>query len=270
MEYCIDYKADSLIKDKVNEININFKPKDEQLLNFIRGRNDLGQRVNISISNEEFKEFGIDLFDAFVEKDPGLNFKIKLEYNKEIYDLIKQRPNLRRKYYYNTYINNWDELYGYIDLKPSDIYVVENLGFELDRVSKILHYYGIRVRVFPNVAQSSWRYTSPLKKFFIRPEEIDYCDSNNYVDVCEFYHMEKSIETYYKIYAKDKKWFGKLNELIIGFDSEFDSKFLNPTIMEKRFTCGKKCLKGKPCNICRIAEENASVLEDYELFYSIK
>lgn len=45
-------------------------------------------------------------------------------------------------------------IYALIDRKVSDIYIVEELGFDLINVANVLHKNNINVRIFPNVAQS--------------------------------------------------------------------------------------------------------------------
>ena len=75
-----------------------------------------------------------------------------------------------------------------------------------------------------------------------------------------------SISTYYKIYAIDKKWFGKLNEVIIDFnDNEIDSRFILPQFAARRLNCGKRCFKGRPCRTCNAIEELAALLESENL-----
>jgi hypothetical protein len=79
----------------------------------------------------------------------------------------------------------------------------------------------------------------------------------------EFFGKEDSIETYYKIYAIDKKWMGKLSEVILSFDNDtLDSRFILPQFAEYRIKCGKRCQKCKSCRICEAIEHLAATLED--------
>jgi hypothetical protein len=130
----------------------------------------------------------------------------------------------------------------------------------------MLHSFNIEVRCFPNVAQSHWSDTSALKKFFIRPEDTIWYEK--YVDVYEFFGKPETIATYYKIYAIDKKWFGKLNEVILSFDGELDSRFLLPSFAERRIGCGKRCLKGRGCRICEATEQLSAQLEKDGLMFT--
>lgn len=268
MKYCVDYKKDFRYLDQVDELTVHFRRKDTSLVDFLLLHQK--QRVNICIDDEEdfIDNDSIKLFDAIRIEHPEIDFSLKLkdyknEKVKEIVNIIKASA-VKHKFFFATFVKDWDTLFGYMELCPSDMYIVENLGFELSSVADILHAVDIRVRVFPNIAQSSWSGTEALKKFFIRPEDVYFYEPC--VDVMEFIGKEDSISTYYKIYAIDKKWFGKLNEIIIDFnDNEIDSRFILPQFAARRLNCGKRCFKGRPCRTCNAIKELATLLESKNL-----
>lgn len=264
MKYCAEFKKNFKYENDIDELTVRFRRKDTTLVEFLLLHQH--QRINILIDDEDdfIESNSIKLFDAIVIEHPEIDFAIKLrDYKsgrvKEIVEIIKDRV-IKHKFFFEAFVKDWDTLFGYIELQPSDIYIVENLGFELGSVAEILHDANIRVRVFPNVGQSAWKGTPALKKFFIRPEDVYIYEP--YVDVMEFFGRENSIETMYKIYAIDKKWFGKLNELISDFgDNEIDSRFILPQFASRRVNCGKRCYKGRPCRTCDAIEGLAAVLE---------
>ena len=131
--------------------------------------------------------------------------------------------------------------------------------FELDKVSVVVHNAGARVRIFPNVAQCSTEYTKDLKKFFIRPEDTLVYEP--YVDTYEFFGEDRKLCTYLRIYKEHQEWFGLLNEIIIGFNSDLDNRFIIPRFPEMRLRCGKRCLKDGTCKICDRIEELSKSLE---------
>ena len=171
MKYCIDFQKGFKYINDVDEITIIYRRKDTSLIDFLLEHQK--QRINIYIKDEEdFLEYNcIKIFDA-IEKE--------------------------HRYFFEDFVHDWDTLWGYINLKPSSIYIAEELGFEIKAVAELLHSFGIEVRCFPNVAQSSWTKTSGLKKFFIRPEDTVWYEP--YVDIYEFFGKPDSLETYYKIY----------------------------------------------------------------------
>lgn len=78
------------------------------------------------------------------------------------------------------------------------MYICEELGFSLDKISKILHENNIRVRVFPNICQSSFLETPSIKTFFIRPEDISIYSM--FIDVFELVSDKDRQYTIFKIY----------------------------------------------------------------------
>ena len=245
MKYCIYYNKNSKILQEVDEITIKYNRKDTTLLDFLKLYEN--KRVNIYIADlQEFIE------NKEIEKlkaiyNSGItNFAIKLPiYDKDAITMIKETTI---PFFIDKRVNNWDLFNGYVDLGVSDIYIVEELCFEIDKVAKIAHEKNVKIRTFPNVAQSQWEDLPDIKKFFIRPEDIDIY--SKYIDVIEFFGRDEQIATYYKIYAKDKQWFGQLKEIIIGLNSDIDSRYIIPKFAEKRLSCGKNCLKGGKCAIC--------------------
>lgn len=271
MRYCINY-GNKKFKyfDKIDEITINFTPRDSSIINFLL--ESKGKRININIKDKEdfINNKRLKLFDVVKSQCQEIDFAFRLtdfkaETTKTVMELIKSSEN-KHKFFFDTTIGDWDTLNGYVGLGVSDIYVVEDLGFEIKKVAELLHSHGIRIRVYPNVAQSKWRNTNPFRKFFIRPEDVHLYE--DYIDAMEFYGRDDFIQTYYKIYAIDKKWFGKLKEIIIDFDSEIDNRCILSKFGPKRIECGKKCAKGKPCNVCSAIVELAEVLEKNKLIIS--
>ena len=207
------------------------------------------KRINLYIKDIISEELLYELSNRY----NNLYFKLNMKnyYNKDKrYDF---------KFFFDELINNWDTLIGLLEYGVSDIYIVENLGFELDKVAEIAAKYKVQVRVFPNVAQSSFNETAALKKFFIRPEDIDIY--NKYIDIIEFYNVDDKLDIYYKIYAIDKKWLGQLNEIILDFNSDIDNKYIIPRFSEIRYKCKKRCLKGAKCNRCENIEQLADNLK---------
>lgn len=89
----------------------------------------------------------------------------------------------------------------------SDIYITNDLAFDLNTLSKEVHKINnkCQIRVYCNIAQSALvlQEQNSLKSFFIRPEDVDLYEK--YIDVLEFYGVDEKLETYYKIYVIDKK-----------------------------------------------------------------
>ena len=261
MKYCLNYNKDTehskYIHD-VDEWTIIYNSKDNTLLEFLEKYKN--KRINIYI-----KEENID-FKFLTELCEKYN-NVYIKFNGNYYfNLVKEnKPNF--KFFFDTQINDWDTLIGILKLGVTDVYIVENLAFEIDKVHIIANQYNAQVRVYPNIAQSKWNDTYAIKKFFIRPEDINAYEK--YIDIIEFYDVDKKIDIYYDIYKQKQKWFGRLDEIILDFNSDIDNKYIIPRFAEMRIKCGKNCLKGGSCRRCEIIEKLSNNLEKTKLVVSI-
>ena len=263
MKYCYYYsRGDSFpYFNELAELSITYNKEDLTLPQFLQEHKS--QMINILINKVEDLERLTLLYDQYK------NIKIMFDLKNE--DLIKKIPNIKIPFFFYTFINNWDVLTQVLSFHPTDIYISDELGFELAAVAKMAHAAGAQVRVLPNLAQTSWREIeghmhtqfNGLKKFFIRPEDVELYEP--YVDVMEFAGNEKQIATYYKIYAKEHKWFGDLNEIIIDLNYHIDNRGIVSTFGEQRLKCGKKCLKGQHCQICERIAHLSQTLREHDL-----
>lgn len=269
MKYCINYSNKSHIIDKVDEILIRYDKNKilELFTQFIPAH--LNQRVIVQLMEENNIDTIVNNLKKIISiynENKDIKFDIQLPfYNQKFMEELKD-TNL--KYFFKAAANSWDKFTGLMSQNVSDIYITDELAFELDKVAEIAHKNNIKVRVYPNVAQSRWDKLSDILKFFIRPEDIEMYEP--YVDVCEFYgDKAQQIDTYYKIYQEDKKWFGDLQEIIIGLDSKIDSRYIIPRFAEKRIKCGKDCLKGGKCEMCKRILDLSEQLENAHLIVQI-
>lgn len=253
--FCLNFKKGRRYLDVVDQIIIKYHPS-ENLLNFLNQHKN--QRIILDIEDAEsfLKNYGVETLAAVKTHidNPNnwvLRFPKMLDNDNTIdIDALTNMQKLGLPFFFKEYVDRWDILKGYLDLQVTDVYIVNELGFELDKVSKLAHNYNTKIRVFPNIAQTSWALTPDLKKFFIRPEDIE--DYEEYVDVFEIFEAQEPIiaETLYKVYAMDKQWYGKLEEIIGDFSADLDGRFLHPRWVDRRIKCGKKCLKGSMCDMC--------------------
>lgn len=267
MKYCLPYNQYTSGNPRINEADewkIEYNPNDKTLIDFIEKNSN--KRINLCIGNKINlkEETDLKFLQELCERYDNIFIAID-DYSIENINILK---NSKIKYYFNLlYVTDWDILYECINAKPTDIIIAESLGFELDKVSKILHDKNINIRVFPNVAQSSSKETNDLLKFFIRPEDVSFYE--NYIDTFEFYDDGKKAIQYFHIYKEKKEWFGKLKEIIIDFNSDLDNKYVLPRFAEKRFSCNKNCIKGGTCRICYNIDSLSKTLDEAGLIIQI-
>lgn len=255
MNFCINYNQFTEHAKYINDADewtIVFNEKDDTLLEFLDMH--LNKRINLVISDIKYLSFCKELTKKYQN--------VYIKFSQIPIELLEQE-NLDFKFFIDILVSSLDTIQQLIQLKVTDIYIVEELGFDLKNISAYIHEQGISVRVFPNVAQSQWKNLPALKKFFIRPEDLD--SYNNLIDTIEFWDADKQIDVYFEVYKIKKRWFGPLNEIIKSFNSDIDNKFIIPKFAEMRIRCNKICLKGGKCSRCEQIENLANTLKNSNL-----
>ena len=260
MKYSIRYYKGCRMLDKADEISIVYTERDPQLLKFIKKHKNARVVADCTTLDTETILDSIDIF-----KLAGANseFAIKLVYSqREVLDKLKEESI---KFFFEEHINTFDKLIGFINLGVSDVYITDELGFNIVKASKIAHEKGVLIRVFPNVAQVSSENGVPgdtFKFFYIRPEGVEFYES--YVDYMEFFGPLDRQSVLLKIY-KEGQWLGPLNSLIIGLDTEILNTSIVPYFDKARVECRKRCLENGSCVVCQTIQDLGEILEEKDL-----
>ena len=255
MKSCIEWRKSFKYLPQIDQFNIDFKNKEIQLKKFL-DTYAKSQRVNIRLP-EEYTKDDVDLLEVIYQK--GYNIAIILP---DLY-YVNQFKEHNIPFFLSQMATSWDEFRGICSLGVSDVYITNELGFCLDRVSFIAKLNNINIRCFANIAQSSWRNGDGFKDFYIRPEDMDYY--SEFVDVIQFYDSVEQQNMLYEIYFKDKEWNGKLREIIKRLSSDINNYYiLGPEFANRRMRCEKKCLKGNRCRLCNVLNDLANGLEESE------
>ena len=248
MTFAIPFSKNFKYSNQNIQWNINYKPKIKQLNDFIAAYGT--HRINLIITDFEYDR-DCQIISALRKKFPDVEIIMCLpSYDKQIEKILNEQ-NL--PHYYNERITDWDKFQGFLHLNVTDIFIGENLAFNVKILKLNAEKYKKSLRCFCNLCESSWEYTPSLKTFFIRPEDLNLYE--NYIDTFEFYTNAASVAAlniWYEIYTKDKKWTGKLDEIIMGYKGEEDNTFIVSNFGEKRLNCNKKCMQGiePTCHIC--------------------
>ena len=251
--FCLNYYPSQKYIQDADELKIKYRRSDRTLPDFL----------------EKYKNkiIIIDVSDFFEESDAQLlkelyqeykNIKVIFNFNNNIY--LSRVRKYEIPYFFSDPVTTIDQLHGFLNYHPTDMYICEELGFSLEKISKLLHDNNVRIRVYPNICQSSFPETPSIKTFFIRPEDISAYSA--FVDVFELISDESRQQTLFKIY-KQEKWFGKLKDLIPTFKGELDSKYILSSFGEIRSKCGKRCMyQPDRCSICNRFLELADTLKE--------
>ena len=273
MKYCLPFLINSQYKDTIDELYIQVYETSDilKLPAFLEQH----QKQRVIIVIEDFEIITKDKFKMIASKMTTNNFTICMGNGIDFFlkrDFASYCSGYNFPFCFERGIGDWDSLRGVLDMGVSDVYIVEALGFELDKVADVVHAFGAQVRCYPNVAQSSWNGANPLYSFWIRPEDVRFYEG--YIDVLESYDKSKDSvksDVFYDIYGKDQFWCGDLNELIGGLKSanvSLDSRRIVEPWARSRIKCGKKCLKGNGCRICHYVLTLAETLKNDDLTLS--
>ena len=235
------------------QLNINYKPQLKELEEFII--NYPKNRINIFLSQEDVKnEKNLIIIKALYDKYPHI--VAVFPYYSDYLEQWATHNDL--PYFYDCAITNWDLFNTIVKLNVTDILLQGEILFSLDLLKEKIKNTDIHLRCFCNLSSfSDWaKGDNSIKSFFIRPEDIDFY--SKYIDTFDFYFKShedilQKLNIFYEIYAQEKKWQGKLKELIINYIGEEDNRFITPIFAERRVKCEKRCEKDPSCS-CNLCE----------------
>ena len=205
-----------------------------------------------------------EIFNA-ISKLRALDFALLIPFpkNGNISEISGALEFLSAPYFFTTEASDWDTLQFLASFNITDVYITEALGFDLKEVAKFCQAKNIKVRAYPNVAQGKYSEQSGLKKFFIRPEDVQILEP--YIDTFEFWGPIDRQDTLLHIYTELKQWFGELSELILDLNYNIDSRTIPPQFAVIRSSCGKSCMRNGKCRICEHMADLAHTLEEKNL-----
>ena len=254
--FCLNYYPSQKYLQKADEFRIKYRPADRTLEDFLDTYKEKSIIIDVT---ETFEEVDAQLLKGLYDKYK--NFKIIFDFNNK--DYLSRVEQYEIPHFFINPVTTIDQLNGLLKYHPTDMYICEELGFSLDKISKLLHNNNIKVRVFPNICQSSFYDTPSIKTFFIRPEDIQAYSM--FVDVFELISDEKRQQVLFKIY-KQEKWAGKISDIIPSFKGDLDSKYLLSTFGMIRSKCGKRCMyRPESCSICNRFTELADTFEENKI-----
>lgn len=263
MNYCIRYNNKSEQLDNVQEVSIVYDGQDQSLVDYLSVNCYVRTILRVQdvakfLENEEWRKL-----NAIRRQYPSYKFAVCFCVGNELDSarpVLEALDTLSFEWFIDAPIKDWDQLRTAAAIGVSDVYIAEELGFEMPQVYKFCHSHNIKVRVYPNIAQSSTTLIPNIRAFFIRPEDIDVYAS--YIDCLEFYGPIEKQDVLLRIYRETKIWPYDLSVLILGLPS-INSALIKKDFGLQRLDCGKICLRNGGCDICghvaalsKLAKEN--------------
>lgn len=254
IKYSVKYYKDFRYFAETDEIILKYNSNRTDIIDFIKENYTPEQRIILDVSAN---------LSSIVEKIPVFkkmqeeNILFSVETSVIEYKTLKEEGI---PFFFTEFCETLDELYSFIKCGVTDVYIVEELCFNLEKVSTYCHSKNVNVRVFPNIAQCNIKCKEnipPICKFFIRPEDTKYYEE--YVDIFEFAGKANKMSTYFEVY-KNKKWDGDLDILILDLGKYIPNNGLIPPFGKNRIKCQHNCMLEK-CFLC-IQDEN--IAQEFE------
>ena len=143
MKYCVPYFKTFKYMTEVDEVIVPYERRDVEFINSLTSKEKLiTNTIIVDIKDMyEFKDYDcLKVFEALKNNYPEVSFKLRFrEHNKDFNELYNKIKELKIPFFFMDFVRSWDMFHGFIKLGVSDLYIVEELGFEL----KVLHTYHV-------------------------------------------------------------------------------------------------------------------------------
>lgn len=244
MKYCFDYISGG---DYLHADELVFKYT-ENNPNLIKKMESMEDKYRIIIDICGFSgDVDYDVINQAMKVHPNSALRLFL------FQYEEMKLDKGNKYFFAVHCSSYETLEQCIKCGVSDVYITDDLCFDIPNVCKVCKKNNVSIRVYPNVAQG----TDPKENsFFIRPEDAEMYET--YVDVFEFYGASDRQETLYKIYSRGS-WNGKLNQIMTNIPFDIDNYYIPTIFGATRFNCQKKCYYSD-CKICSNSIELANAI----------
>lgn len=262
MRYCIQFDNRNKHINDVDEIIIAWHGTDFRVRDFIEAHPE--QRTILYISRDYINQNFIKAYAALAKEIPqdGHQWRLCFELAPFQYYLdIKSNTDIWEnelneagaKWFYSRAPHNWDEFGDWIKRGVADIYISNDMAFDIARCVDATEALDIQIRLIPNRAQHfMWR-NKDITTFFIRPEAVPFYEEYPNIIFEFFEHPEIALTrtaVLYEIY-ESHEWRGPLNRIIMGLDVSTSGQYFTTSFDKVRMRCKKRCEKGGICHLCQ-------------------
>ena len=260
MKYALTYHHSTFEKGLFDEVIIKY---DKDNVNVISFAQEEAKDVRLVLNMRDYDwDYDDDERNALptIQMLANVHNNIAVMLNVGQADFAQELLKLGISFFYDKIAETWDELVSLVYAGVSDVYIGSELGFEIKDVSRVCHTHNVKVRVYPNIAQTSapFKNMNKITAFFIRPEDMPLYE--NYIDIVQFFGPLDRQRVLHQIYNK-QTWLGNLSEIIIGLDTDIKSSSIAPRFAEARLNCKKRCNQER-CTLCNNVQTFAQVLDN--------
>ena len=271
MDLHIYYKYHFELNDRVQGFNISYDPSKNdfnKLIEFIQTYPE--HDINIKYKN------GIDTKTAAAFSKIGDNVYFCLE-GQDIQKTDKLKQNGCKFYFDKScgVASYWELKYLVEKVGVDSVYIVDDLCYNLEEVSKYCHERNVRLRVVLNRCPSEIVHDDKRLMFY-RPQDMGYIE--RYYDIAEFECGEgfnsfnaDLCKVLYKRFFIKRDWYGNVQELNPSIPFEAYNRQLPLPYIRRKSTCNLRCLReGSGCNYCDTMYELMNKMVDKGIQFNVK
>lgn len=244
------FKRFNELNDQVDEFDVEYNPKDnsfEKLIDFIQEYND--KRVNVKYTGN------VDIKTARTFGKIGGNVYFKLS-GQDVRS-IDELKECGCRYFFGNDVPayNLTSLASFVRMGVSDVYIKDDLWYDLTRTASYCHDNHIALRVVANrVPSTALGKGDCAEDMFLRPSDIALIDG--LVDTLEFDCWDKGVydfakaDVLYRAFFDKGEWNGDLREINCDLKLAVPNTALFPQFTASKLVCGLVCRKGGKCAKC--------------------
>lgn len=248
-----------------DEYNITFKNKPGNFDNLMEFLSDhQNERFNIRVDTSEYPFNDYSKFKILNAIHPQVYIVIPMNLQ---YCEILQENNIKFYFDADFPISNFRTLEYICSLGVSDVYIQDDLCYNLESVKKTTKHFDVQVRMILNQIPSQLpnKGEDVFSPWFI-PETVD--ELAKYIDIAEFVGISwMKLETLYKIWFKQKQWRENLRVINPQLKIDIWNQCMIPDFTIVKMNCGYKCSKGSVCKKCAQFVEMAQDLYNKRIEY---
>lgn len=184
----------------------------------------------------------------------------------------KQLKEMGLKFYFSPDfpIVNFRLLEYIINLGVTDVYIMDDLCYNLERVRKMADKYNVHLRLILNHIPSMLiNKGEDVRAPIFIPETVD--ELSKYIHTVEFDDGNSwaRLETLYKVWFIKKEWRENLRFINADLNIDIPNQCMMPNFTVYKMNCGYKCGYGSVCKKCNQFYELAKDLESKKIEYII-
>lgn len=250
IKLAIPFQLNGELNDEIKEFNILFyksRNSIEDLIDFVQEYDNT--RINL-----EFPE-GIHM--PTVKSINKVSDKIYIRVAPTDITKAAELKENSYKFFFNQdmKVPTYSCLESFINLGVSDVYIADDLCYNLKNVHDICQENNVQMRLILNQVPSMTldRGINPKAPIFM-PKDMDTI--NPYFDVFEFecglpYDWAK-FDVLYRAWFINKYWHGQMSEINEDVDMDFHCDAIHPSFTASKINCERRCCKrlSNHCNKC--------------------